>query len=212
MLFSTNISKTMPLESTCQRCINATVATLTTAGGNRTSIGERNANGDIIRKGPDCRVLHPPVITGVNDNMNEVTFDALSRDVVTIIRSKIEEEISDLNISVILANMDNSFDNTVPVLGTATTRYMYDAFVCSRSQDSDSPRPPCASYSMALTTHESDLEKGQNSQIVHNFTYSDRFGRTIQTKSQTRTELVPQHILFNDKKQSIFTNHDVSPH
>jgi hypothetical protein len=52
--------------------------------GDRITIGERNSKGDIIGKGIDYRVLHPFVMTDVNGNRTQLTFDALGRVVGNI--------------------------------------------------------------------------------------------------------------------------------
>src|SRR5262249_18095830 len=68
-----------------------------------------------------------------------------------------------------------------------TTRVLYDLFAYARTRNATQPKP-AAVYTLSRVTHASDLTAGQESEVLHRFTYSDGFGRIIQEKGQAAPE------------------------
>ncbi|HYJ82982.1 MAG TPA: toxin TcdB middle/C-terminal domain-containing protein, partial [Allosphingosinicella sp.] len=163
------------------------------AVGNRTSVGERKADGTIdpARPGNDYRLLQPALVSDANRNRSAVAFDALGLVVATAIMGKPEDSSSDsldelaadLDESVVLAHMADPLDDPWAILGRATTRLTYDLFAYQRSKGQAQPQP-AAVYSVVRETHHADLAAGAKTKVQHGFSYSDGFGREIQKKIQ----------------------------
>ena len=75
-----------------------------------------------------------------------------------------------------------------PLLGTATTRILYDVERFQRTQtampNDSSKWEPASAATVARETHVSDLPPNQQSKLQISFSYSDGFGREIQKKIQ----------------------------
>lgn len=159
--------------------------------GNRVTVGERDASGNLITPGNDYRVLQPGLIMDPNRNRAEVRFDTLGMVVGTATMGKPEENLGDsldgfeedLTDAVILDHLANPLADPRSILQRATTRLVYDLFAYYRSKADADPQPAVV-YALARETHDADLQVGQETKIQHGFSYSDGFAREIQKKIQ----------------------------
>jgi RHS repeat-associated protein len=157
--------------------------------GNRVSVGARDADDNRIGNANDYRVLQPRLICDPNRNRSEVAFDALGLVAGTAVRGKLEENLGDsldsFEADLTQAAIDAFFDSTNPrapapeLLGTATTRIVYDVDRYRRTGD---PEQPPFAATIARETHASDPEPEGGLKTQVSFGYSDGFGREIQTK------------------------------
>ncbi len=166
---------------------------------NRMTVGERRLDGtvDPAKPGNDYRVLQPMRVTDPNRNRLEVAFDALGFVVGTAVRGKSEQNLGDsfddftvdLSVAATLDHMANPLIDPHTILGSATTRLVYDLFAYQRTQNQPSPLPAVI-YTLVRETHDANLEGNAQSKIQHSFAYSDGFGREIQKKIQAEPEMV----------------------
>jgi RHS repeat-associated protein len=148
----------------------------------------------------DYRFLQPKLSTDPNGNQTEVAFDALGMVVGTAIMGKPEPAPregdsldgfeADLDENDVLLHVSNPL-TTDPhsILKRATTRLVYDLFAYQRTKYQPNPQS-VAVYTLARETHDADLRARDKSKIQHSFSYSDGFGREIQTKIQAEPEKV----------------------
>jgi RHS repeat-associated protein len=157
---------------------------------NRVTAGERDVQGNMA-PAIDYRVLQPRLVMDPNRNRSAAGCDALGMVVTTAVMGKPEESLgewrfafeADLPDSVALAHLQSPLTNPQEIIGSATTRLVYDLFAYARNSTDPHP-PPAVVYVLARETHESDLQPGQTTKYQHSFTYSDGFGREIQQKAQ----------------------------
>jgi RHS repeat-associated protein len=136
----------------------------------------------------DFRVLQPAQITDANGNRSAVAFDALGLVAGTAVMGKTSESLgdslagfaADLDNATVQAQLADPLANPDAVLGTATTRLIYDLFAYDRTRDDPQPSPGVV-YTLARETHVSDLAGGPT-RYQHALSYSDGFGREIQKK------------------------------
>lgn len=159
--------------------------------GNRVTVGERDASGNLTAIGSDYRVLQPALLMDPNRNRSAAAFDALGMVVGTAVMSKPEENLGDslsgfdahLADTTILDHLTNPLADPYSILQRATTRLVYDLFAYSRTLNDPQPQPAVV-YALARETHDADLASGEQTKVQHSFTYSDGFGREIQKKLQ----------------------------
>jgi RHS repeat-associated protein len=159
--------------------------------GNLVTAGERDAGGNLVGQGNDYRVLQPRLVMDPNRNRKEAAYDALGILVGTALRGKPGEEVgdtlegfeTDLPDDVLLRHLRNPLEDPASVLQGATMRMLYDLFAYVRTQHAGQPEP-AVMYTMARITHVSDLKPGEQTRIVHTFSYTDGFNREIQKKLQ----------------------------
>jgi RHS repeat-associated protein len=153
-----------------------------------------DALGNTVTAKYDYRVLQPELITDPNGNRSRVTFDALGMVVGTAIMGKpgknegdfIDPQFqADLNLADIQAFIKNPRGEARTLLKNATTRIIYDLDRYKRCG-----QPPFA-VTLAREIHARDVG-GSQSPIQISFTYSDGFGREIQTKVQAEAGHAPQ--------------------
>ncbi|HYT68977.1 MAG TPA: SpvB/TcaC N-terminal domain-containing protein, partial [Vicinamibacterales bacterium] len=145
---------------------------------NRTTAGERDREGAIVRQGNDYRVLKPWLVMDENRNRTEAAFDALGVVVVTAARGKPEEDLGDtidgvdpdLPEEAVLRHLERPLVNPLEILGGATSRMVYDLFAYSRSRAAQQPLPS-AIYTVARTIHRSELKPEQETHVIHTFTF-----------------------------------------
>jgi RHS repeat-associated protein len=174
---------------------------------------------NITRAGNDYRVLLPALVTDPNGNRGAVRFDILGLVVGIAVMGKTTETVgdsfavftADLDDTTIQKHLSDPLAQPEDILGTATTRIVYDPAAYYRSRESTQPSPP-AVYTLARETHVSDLGPGQETLFRHTFAYSDGFAREIQRKTQAEVGPVagggPRWIgsgwtLFNNKAQPV---------
>lgn len=175
--------------------------------GNRVTVGERDADGNIdrINSGNDYRVMQPWLVTDPNGNRAAVAYDALGMVVATAVMGKKGETLGDLLDGVEVVRWPSELSNrfvtmeesdlqafiadphsrAAALLGKATTRIVYDLDRYQRAG-----QPPFAA-TLARETHASDPD-GAQTKIQISFSYSDGFGREIQKKTQAEAGDAPQ--------------------
>jgi RHS repeat-associated protein len=140
----------------------------------------------------DYRVLQPDQLTDSNGNYSMVAFDTLGLVVGTSVQSRgklhgdsFDQFEPDLSEGQIVGYFTQPHDHGAALLGTATTRIIYDLWAYQRavSQGIETIMPPVAA-TLAREIHVTDLGDGESSPIRHSFLYSDGFGREVQTKVQ----------------------------
>ncbi|PYP93667.1 MAG: toxin, partial [Candidatus Angelobacter sp. Gp1-AA117] len=159
--------------------------------GNRVTVGERDPQGNLVSQGNDYRVLQPRQMMDPNRNRAAVAFDALGMVVGTAVMGKPEENLGDslahfepdLSETAILDHLSDPFANYHSILGSATSRLVYDLSAYARTKTDSQPQPAVV-YTMVRETHVSDLAPGEQTRIQHGFSYSDGFGRELQKKIQ----------------------------
>jgi RHS repeat-associated protein len=147
-----------------------------------------DAVGNTLTVTNDFRVLQPAQITDANGNRGAVAFDALGLVVGTAVMGKTSESlgdslagfIADLDDATVQAQLADPLANPGAVLGSATTRLIYDLFAYDRTRNVPQPSPGAVCM-LARETHVSDLAGGQT-RYQHALSYSDGFGREIQRK------------------------------
>jgi hypothetical protein len=139
------------------------------------------------------RVLKPQEISDANGNRSAVAFDALGMVVGTAVMGKESENRGDsfrdftpnLEQSATTAHIENPFSNPHQLLGTATTRMIYDLW---RYYREGKPTVVCT---LKRETHVSELDTEETTKIQQSFLYSDGFEREIQSKIQAEPGLAP---------------------
>jgi RHS repeat-associated protein len=150
----------------------------------------------------DYRVLQPAEITDPNGNHVAAAFDALGMVVGTAVKGKVTAAVSSesgdsfatFTVDLLQADIDGFINNANPLtlapalLGTATTRFLYDLNRFSDTQAANSADPtqwePVFAATIVRETHLADLPAGQTSLVQVSFSYSDGLGREIQKKAQ----------------------------
>ncbi len=163
---------------------------------NKVTAGERDAQGNIANKN-NYRVLQPALVTDPNGNRSAVAFDALGMVVGTAMMGKPGENkgdslmgfMPDLSEITILNYIRDPLADPHDILQKATTRLVYDLYPYYRTRDNAQPQPAVV-YTLARETHDADLDQDQLTNIQHSFSYSDGFGREIQTKIQAEPGVV----------------------
>ncbi|MEM9165261.1 MAG: toxin, partial [Cyanobacteria bacterium P01_F01_bin.4] len=147
----------------------------------------------------DYRVLQPFQITDANGNRTQVVFDSLGMVVGQAAIGDNAEGDSldnfqpDLDEATLQAHIQDPLTNSHEILGSATTRLVYDLWAYYRSQQAGQGSVhPGVVYTLARETHVSALSDGEQSAIQHSFIYSDGFGREIQIKAQAESGLAPE--------------------
>ncbi|MEW8508359.1 MAG: SpvB/TcaC N-terminal domain-containing protein [Candidatus Thiodiazotropha sp.] len=190
----------------------------------------RDALNNVIQARYDYRVLQPRQIIDPNDNRSEVTFDVMGMVVGTALMGKSTEilgdSFDDFDTDLTLQQTTDFLQSADPnamsatLLGSATTRIVYDIGRFQRTYDANPDDPGQWKPSLAATivreTHVSDLGTGQHSKIQTSFSYSDGFGREIQSKIQAEPGKVPRRdsqgrIIVGPDGQPELTANDVAP-
>ncbi|KAK4165588.1 YD repeat-containing protein [Cladorrhinum sp. PSN259] len=168
------------------------VQSVTDPYNNIVSVGERDKDsGKLIRYGYDYRLLIPFVTMDENRNRNEVVYDLLGKVTATAARGKPEDhdgdDVGGAATDVSEKNIKSFFQaprlRASDLLGTATSRVVYDMHTYFRTKQSKDPQPNWIS-TIARETHESDLEPGAGTRTFVGFSYLDGGGQPIQAKSQ----------------------------
>ena len=171
------------------------------AFGNRITAGERDATDPtkIVTLGNDYRVLAPVLVMDANRNRIAVAYDDLGRLTAEAVMGKPEETLGDnlsavnlrLTDAEIADYLGNPLSNPGLVLGTATSRMVYDLFAYFNTKSLAVPKPVRAAK-LERETHLSDLVPGTESKIQSHFTYVDSTVREIQSVSQGEMDPITQ--------------------
>ncbi|KAK3192710.1 hypothetical protein K4F52_001064 [Lecanicillium sp. MT-2017a] len=161
--------------------------------GSRVTAGERNKDPSLplVKSGNDYRILSPFLSMDSNRNRSEVAFDLLGNVVASAAMGKPEEDLgdslrgvkTDLEYVEVAQFFDAPIKHSMKLIGTATTRTVYDFFSYYRTRHHKHPQPNWAA-SLSRETHNSDLPKGAQTRVFVAFAYADGRGRSVQTKSQ----------------------------
>lgn len=157
-------------------------------------IGTTDPVGNVTAVQNDYRVLHPATITDPNGNQSAVVFDALGLVTATAVMGKTSETLGDLptgfvidlDTPTLIAQFADPLSAPAALLGSATTRTLYDLFAYQRTSATAQPSPP-AVYMLARETHVADLGAGgvpAATQYQYAVAYSDGFSREIQRKAR----------------------------
>lgn len=148
-------------------------------------VGSRDALGNTVSVNNDYRTLQPNLITDPNGNRSSAVYDALGLVVATAMMGKEGENVGDLlddvrpdlELHEIQRFVANPRDHAKLLLGHAATRIAYDLDRYERCG-----QPPFAA-TLARETHLRD-PGGADTKIRISVSYSDGFGREIQSKIQ----------------------------
>jgi RHS repeat-associated protein len=197
--------------------------------GNRVTVGERNVNTALalVHRGHDYRVLQPAEAMDPNRNRSRVTFDALGVVVGTAVMGKPEEvpvpgdrltpafraNLTQAEIDQLLADPRGPIAATL--LGDASSRVVYDVTAHWREPD-PKKKPPVVAATLARETHASEPVPASGVRFRASLSYSDGFGREIQSKIQAEPGRVPKRgaagkIIVGTDGQPEVTPNDVSP-
>ena len=135
----------------------------------------------------DFRALQPHRLTDPNGNRSSVLFDTLGLAAASAVAGKISEAVGDsldgfgsLDVDLTLGQLQGFVagpTTTAPALvKNATNRFVYDLDRFRRCGE-----PPFAA-TLARETHASEPLPPQGLKIQVSFTYSDGFGREVQSK------------------------------
>jgi RHS repeat-associated protein len=149
----------------------------------------RDALGNTIEALHDYRVLQTRQLTDPNGNRSFVAFDAFGLAVATAVRGKSSEALGDSlddfgdfaadpTVTELQEFVARPADFKATLLKNASTRFVYDLDRLRRCG-----QPPVAA-TLVRETHVSDAVSSQSLQIQVSFTYSDGFGREVQSKIQ----------------------------
>ncbi len=195
--------------------------------GNRVTAGERDVDPTrpLVRQGQDYRVLQPALVMDPNRNCSAVAYDAMGLVVGTAVMGKPEDNPRrgdrldgldpELTDAVLTAHLHDPLADPHAILGSATTRLLYDLFAYQRTRDQADP-PAVVVYALVRETHDADLDPGRQTKIHQSFSYSDGFGREIQKKMQAEAGPVPRRDpatgrVITVDGQPVMTPNDASP-
>lgn len=190
---------------------------------NRFTVGERDTAGNITSQANDYRLLQPWLSMDPNRNRSQAASDTLGMVVGTAVMGKPEENLgdsltgfeADLTEAAICEHLADPLVDPHTLLGSATTRLVYDLFAYLRTRNQPDPQP-AAACSLGRETHAADLDPGQQTVLRHSFSYSDGFGREIQNKIQAEPGPVPVRdlegsIIVGPDNQPQMTEGEISP-
>jgi RHS repeat-associated protein len=149
----------------------------------------------------DYRVLKPKDVLDPNGNLVGVMFDALGMIVGTAVQGKINagapesgDSFATFTIELLPTDIEAFIESSNPqtlapgLLGTATTRIIYDLERFSDTQTANPADPtlwePVFSATLVREIHVGALAAGQQSKVQVSISYSDGLGREIQNKAQ----------------------------
>lgn len=117
----------------------------------------------------DYRILQPLELTDPNGNRQQVAYDGFGRVIRTAVMGKVSENKGD----VLSANPRVGWDNTDT--DTTVIEYQHDRFY----EDGE----PNYVHTYTRETHHHNLAAGAKSRWLQGRTYSDGFGRELQSKA-----------------------------
>jgi RHS repeat-associated protein len=153
--------------------------------------------GNVTSAASDYRVLLPATVTDPNGNQVSVAFDVLGYVTATAVMGTASETlgdlltgfVTDLDDTTLIAQFTGPLADPASILGSATTRYLYDIGAYQRTSAAAQPSPP-ATYTLARETSVSDLAAPPypgapaTTRYQYHFGYCDGFGREIQRKAR----------------------------
>ena len=156
----------------------------------------RDAIGNEVKAEHDYRVMQPRVAIDPNQNRAQVAFDVLGMVAGAAVLGKVEagesesgdslqEFIADLSDEQVQAFLQQPRATAKQLLGNATTRTIYDLH---RFQNSGQP----VFAATIVREQHVNSANGMESPVQVTFSYSDGFGREVQTKVQAEPGNAPQ--------------------
>lgn len=156
----------------------------------------RDAIGNEVKAEHDYRVMQPRVTIDPNQNRSQVAFDILGMVAGAAVLGKVEAGesesgdslqgfVTDLSDEQVQSFLQQPRATAQQLLGNATSRTIYDLH---RFQKSDQP---VFAATIAREQHVNSAN-GMESPVQVTFTYSDGFGREVQTKVQAEPGNAPQ--------------------
>ncbi len=135
----------------------------------------------------DYRIVSPYRLTDPNQNQSQVYFNALGMVVATAVMGKAgaNPPEGDTLTGFVEAVATDPLLQGDRFLQGATTRQIVYLFNFEREKQ------PNVIHTLAREIHQSELKPNQTSPVQHSFTYSDGFGRELQTKVQAEPGLAP---------------------
>jgi RHS repeat-associated protein len=193
--------------------------------GNHESVGIRDndAAKPLVKVGIDYRLLAPTLNMDINGNVSAIAYDTLGACVGNAVMGKsgdgqgdsLDNFKADLTESEIQQYMDDPLTYGPVLLGSATSRALYNPFTYYNSF-LKGELSPCFIAAIAREIHQHDLPEGQVSPVQHLLSYHDGIGRVIQKKAQTEPGPVPTRdaqtgriVVVNGKP--VMTTNSVSP-
>jgi len=170
---------------------------------------------NIIQATNSYRTMQPVEVTDPNGNRSRVVFDALGMVVGIAVMGKVTENkgdsldgfVADLDDAVVQAHLKHPLTNPQEILGTATTRFLYDplSYYNNKALNTGTVQPVVA-YTLTRETHESDLA-GQQTNYQHSFLYINGSGHEVMKKIQAEPGLAP----YRDANGAIVRTPDNQP-
>jgi RHS repeat-associated protein len=156
----------------------------------------RDAIGNEVKAEHDYRVMQPRVTIDPNQNRSQVSFDILGMVAGAVVLGKVEASesesgdslqgfVTDLSDEQVQSFLQQPRAIAQQLLGNATSRTIYDLH---RFQNSGQP---VFAATIAREQHVNSTN-GMESPVQVTFTYSDGFGREVQTKVQAEPGNAPQ--------------------
>ena len=157
--------------------------------------GMRDPLGNTVSARNDYRVLQPACVTDPNGVVSEVLFDAIGLVVASAIhKGALGDSLLDVPADLTQKQVDDfrvdPYGQAAALLGTATTRIIYD--VDRYAQSEDPGQPPFAT-TVERETHASDPVPPDGLKVRLKFSYSDGFGREIQVQNTGRARSRQRH-------------------
>lgn len=176
--------------------------------GNRVTAGTRALDDTTLTApGLDYRTLQPVLMMDANRNRNAVLLDALGMVTATALMGKPEDGQGDSLAGVdadpapaqILAHLADPFADPHALLGTATTRTVYDLGAYARTAGDPQPQP-AATCTLTREIHTSELPDGELSPVRQVLSYTDGIGREVQSKSQAEPGPVGPDATYSSRR------------
>lgn len=152
-------------------------------------IGTKDAVGNTTTAIMDYRVLQPVTMIDLNGNRAATAYDALGMSAATAAMGKpadnVGDQVDSLHINPTQEELDTFFENPsqsacARLIGDASTRIVYDL---TRTQQTGGP---IYSAVIARENHVNEPIPVVDHKFQVSFTYSDGFGRIIQSKSRAK--------------------------
>ncbi|MDR6413494.1 RHS repeat-associated protein [Pseudarthrobacter sulfonivorans] len=163
---------------------------------NRITAGERAVSDERLSRRLDYRTLAASLITDPNRNRTAVVRDALGRVSATAVMGKPEDDTQDRavavdtdpNESVLAAFWADPQGQAAALLGSATTRFVYDTDAYMRTRTQSDPQP-CWIAALARERHVEIA--GAPSPVQLSISFHGSTGQEIQNKMPAEPEVLP---------------------
>jgi RHS repeat-associated protein len=163
--------------------------------GNRITAGERTAADARLSVQLDYRTLAPSLVTDPNRNRTAILHDALGRVSATAVMGKPGDDTMDRVTaidtdppeSVLSAFWADPQGWAPALLGTATTRFVYDTEAYLRTRHQDDPQPPA----VAALARERHVAAATSGPVQLSISFTGGTGQEIQKKMPAEPESLP---------------------